>query len=123
MITIIGALLFCIPIMLYTLLAFGFPFGELALGGKYKVMPLKLRMVCAILIPVQLFAVMIILQTGGIMPLLFSIKVTKMICLFFAAYLSLNTVMCVFSKSKKEKYVSGTLAALSAVCCWILAFS
>lgn len=122
MLIILATLLFCVPIVIYVLLALGFPLGELALGGKYKVMPPQLRIVCAALVLVELFAIMIILQIGGIIPLLFSMKATKMICFFFAAYLSLNTIMCMFSYSKKEKYISAPLAALSAMCCWILGF-
>ena len=76
------------------------PLGELALGGKYKVMPPQLRIVCAALVLVELFAIMIILQIGG--PLLLSMKATKMICFFFVAYLSLNTIMCIFLYSKKK---------------------
>lgn len=122
MIIILATVLFCVPIVIYVLLALGFPLGELALGGKYKVMPPQLRIVCAALVLVELFAIMIILQIGGIIPLLFSMKATKMICFFFAAYLSLNTIMCIFSYSKKEKYISAPLAALLAMCCWILGF-
>ena len=85
-------------------------------------MPPQLRIVCAALVLVELFAIMIILQIGGIISLLLSMKATKMICFFFVAYLSLNTIMGIFSYSKKEKYISAPLAALSAMCCWILGF-
>lgn len=69
----------------------------------------------------QTFFVVIILQTGGFMPLWFSDNTTKIICIVMAVYLSFNTVMNFISKSKKEKYIMTPLSAISAVCFWITA--
>ncbi|MBU5677759.1 hypothetical protein KQI88_15170 [Alkaliphilus sp. MSJ-5] len=123
MISILGALVFGIATIIYVLLALGFPLGEFALGGKYKVMPIQFRIVCAISVLVQLFAIVIILQAGGIISLLFSLKATKMICFFFAAYLSLNSIMNALSNSKKEKFIVTPLSIIAAVCFWITAFN
>lgn len=123
MISILGALVFGIATIIYILLALGFPLGEFALGGKYKVMPIQFRIVCAISVLIQLFAIVIILQTGGIIPLLFSLKATKMICFFFAAYLSLNSIMNALSNSEKEKFIVTPLSVIAAVCFWITAFN
>jgi hypothetical protein len=112
-----------VPAIIYVLLALGCPLGEFALGGKYMVMPPRLRIVCAASVFVVLFAVMIILQTGGILPLLFSMKTTKLICFIFAAYLSLNTIMNALSNSKKEKYFATPLSVMAAICFWITAFN
>ena len=51
-----------------------------------------------------------------------SFKVTKYICFFFAAYLSLNTIMNMISKSRKEKYVMTPLSLIAGICFWITAF-
>ncbi|MDF2540453.1 MAG: hypothetical protein K0S47_171 [Herbinix sp.] len=121
MISMLGASIFGIATIIYILLALGFPLGEYAMGGKYKVMPGKFRIACGISVIIQLFAIIIILQTGGILPTWFSLNTTRMICYFFAIYLSLNSILNVLSSSKKEKYVVTPLSVLSAICFWITA--
>lgn len=123
MIAILGALLFGLVAVLTILITFGLPLGEFTMGGKYKVLPPKLRIVSGLCVLIQLFAIVIILQTGGLMPLWFPANVTKYICVFFAAYLSLNAIMNVFSTSKKERYVATPLSVVAAVCFWITAFT
>ncbi|MBH1940943.1 hypothetical protein I5677_08575 [Mobilitalea sibirica] len=121
MIAVLGASIFGIATIIYILLALGLPLGEFAWGGKYKVLPTNFRIICAVSVVVQLFAIMIILQTGGIIPLVFTKKVTTMICFFFAAYLSLNSIMNALSNSKKERYIVTPLSVTSAICFWITA--
>jgi hypothetical protein len=122
MIAILGAITFGVAMVMYILLVLGLPLGEFALGGKYKVLPLKYRIVCAVSVFVQLFAILIILQTGGVLPLLFSRNITKGICFFFAVYLSLNVMMNFLSKSKREKWIVGPVSLITAVCLWLTAF-
>ena len=117
MIAIIGASTFSVVIILSVLLICGLPLGELTMGGRYKVFPKKLRIVLVL----QMFFVIIILQMGGIVPLWFSRNITKIICVIMAAYLSLNTVMNCISKSKKEKVVMTPLSLISAICFWATA--
>lgn len=69
----------------------------------------------------QVFFVLIILQMGEIIPLLFSYNVTKIIGIVMAIYLSVNTVMNLISKSKKEKYIMTPLSFVTAICFWITA--
>ncbi|MBR4826020.1 MAG: hypothetical protein IKZ86_14585 [Spirochaetaceae bacterium] len=121
MFAIIGACLFSVVIVLSILIICGLPLGELTMGGQYKVFPPKLRFVLAVQLALQIFFVIIILQKGGIMPLWFSIKATKIISIVMAVYLSLNALMDFFSKSKKEKYIMTPLALACAVCFWITA--
>ena len=123
MIAIIGAITFGIAAILYILIALGLPLGEFAMGGKYKIVPPKLRIMIAVSVLIQLFAIMIILQTGGIIPNLFSIKVNRIICYFFAVYLSLNSFLNAFSKSKKERYTATPLSVITAICFWITAMN
>ncbi len=72
---------------------------------------------------VQIIALLIILQTSGIVPLLFSVKVTRMICFVFAGYLSINSIMNLFSDSKKEKLIMTPLAVVTAICFWVTGFN
>lgn len=123
MIAIIGASLCSIVIILSILLICGLPLGELTMGGQYKVYLGKLRIVLVVQLLLQAFFVITILQAGGIMPLWFSENVTKIICTIMAVYLSLNTVMNLISKSKKEKYVMTHLSLMTAICFWITALN
>ena len=123
MIALIGASLCSIVIILSVLLICGLPLGELTMGGQYKVYPDKLRIVLVVQLLLQAFFVIIILQAGEIMPLWFSENVTKIICTIMAVYLSLNTVMNLISKSKKEKYVMTPLSLMTAICFWITALN
>ena len=123
MVAIIGAIAFSVVIILSILIICGLPLGELTMGGQYKVFPKKLRLVLVTQLILQIFFVLVILQMGGFVPLWFSEKVTKIIGVVMAVYLSLNTVMNFISKSKKEKYIMTPLSFIAAVCFWISAVS
>ena len=122
MLSILGAALFGIIAIMTVLVACGFPLGEFTMGGQHKILPKKLRVAAVISVAIQIFAMIIILQAGGFISLWLSFKVTKYICFFFAAYLSLNTIMNMISKSRKEKYVMTPLSLIVGICFWITAF-
>ena len=122
MLSILGAVLFGIIAIMTVLVACGFPLGEFTMGGQHKILPKKLRVAAVISVAIQIFAMIIILQAGGFISLWFSFKVTKYICFFFAAYLSLNTIRNMMSKSRKEKYVMTPLSLIVGICFWITAF-
>ena len=121
MAAIIGAAAFSIVLVLSFLIICGLPLGELTMGGQYKVFPKKLRMVLVTQLILQVFFVIVILQMGGFVPLWFSVRVTKIIGIVMAVYLSLNTLMNFVSKSKKEKYIMTPLSFITAICFWITA--
>ena len=91
------------------------------MGGQYRVFPKKLRMLLVTQLVLQVFFVVIVLQMGGYVSQWFSHNVTKMIGIVMAVYLSLNTIMNFFSKSKKEKYIMTLLSFVAAICFWITA--
>ena len=122
MFSILGAVLFGAIAIMTVLVACGFPLGEFTMGGQHKILPKKFRVVAVISVVIQIFAIIIILQAGGFIPLWLSFKVTKYICFFFAVYLSLNTIMNMISKSRKEKYVMTPLSFIAGICFWITAF-
>ena len=121
MVSIIGACAFSIVVILTILILCGLPLGELTMGGQYKVFPKKLRIVLVMQITVQVFFVLTILQMGEFMPLWFSYNVTKIIGIIMAIYLSLNTIMNLISRSKKEKYIMTPLSLVTSICFWITA--
>ena len=122
MLSILGAVLFGVIAIMTVLVACGLPLGEFTMGGQHKILPKKLRVAAVISVAIQIFAMIIILQAGGFIPLWLSFKVTKYICFFFAAYLSLNTIMNMISKSRKEKYVMTPLSLIAGICFWITVF-
>ena len=122
MFSILGAGLFGVIAIMTVLVACGLPLGEYTMGGQHKILPKKFRLAAVLSVAIQIFAMIIILQAGGLLPLWFSFKITKYICFFFAAYLSLNTIMNMISKSKKEKYVMTPISLVAGICFWITAF-
>jgi hypothetical protein len=119
----IGSAAFAGVAVLYILLVLGFPYGELAMGGKHKVMPKSMRLACAVSVLVQLLAAAVLMQTGGIISTALSDGLARGLCYFLAVYLTLNTVMNGISRSKKEKYAMTPLSLLTAVCFWITALN
>lgn len=119
----LGAILFT-PIIVITIgVMLGLPFGEFTMGGRHRIVPKNLRYLSAITLFIQLFSVMIVIQSGGIIPLLFSPNTTNVICIILASFLSLNVVMNVISKSRKERYIMTPLSLLIAICFWFTAFN
>lgn len=123
MTAIIGAIAFSIVIVLSILIICGLPLGELTMGGQYEVFPKSLRILLVSQLILQIFFVLIILQMGGFISLWFSAKVTKVIGIVMASYLSLNTIMNAISKSKKERYIMTPLSLISSICFWITALN
>ena len=117
--SLIGACAFSVVIILSFLIILGLPLGELTMGGRYKVFPKKLRIVLVSQLLLQVFFVIVILQMGGYLPLWFSHKTTRIILIVMAVYLSLNVLMNLASKSKKERLIMTPLSLIAAVCFWI----
>ena len=115
----IGACAFSVVIILSFLIILGLPLGELTMGGQYKVFPKKLRIVLVSQLLLQVFFVIVILQMGGYLPLWFSHKTTRIILIVMAVYLSLNVLMNLASKSRKERLIMTPLSLIAAVCFWI----
>lgn len=119
----VGSLMFFAVAVVYILLALGFPYGELAMGGKHKIMPKHMRIACAFSVVIQLFAILCILQVGNIISIGAIAPLAKGACYFFAFYLMINTAMNAFSKSKKEKLIMTPLSFVTAVCFFITAMN
>lgn len=114
--SITGAILLLAVSVMEILLIAGLPLGEFTMGGRYKVLPPLFRIFAASSVILQLFGAAMILQGGGLMNMWFAGKVIKTICLVFAGFFAVNTVMNLISPSKKEKFVMTPLAAIEACC-------
>jgi len=122
-IAIIGSILFSIVLVLYILLALGFPYGELAMGGKYRILPKKERIITIISVGIQIFAILILLHCGSVMNLGFPDKVANILCFLFAGYLSLNVILNLLSKSRKERLFMSPLSLFIAISFWLTALN
>lgn len=122
-VSIVGSILFTLILGLYILLALGFPYGEFAMGGKHKILPPKERIACIISAVMQLFGILILLHSGDIISLGFPLKVVRIACYGFAIYLSLNVILNLLSRSKKERMFMTPLSAIMAICFWISAIN
>jgi hypothetical protein len=120
---ITGSILFSLILVLYILLALGLPYGEYAMGGKHKILPPRERIMSVISVLIQLFAIMILLHGGNIIDLGFPDKAAKVLCYVFAGYLSLNVILNLLSKSKKERLIMTPLSAIIAICFWVTAIN
>ncbi|MDU1906288.1 MAG: hypothetical protein E6772_16080 [Dysgonomonas sp.] len=117
---IIGAVLFLAVSLLYTAVTFGAPLGEYLMGGKYRVLPPKVRMMTGVSVIIQLLVILVLLQAGGIIGAILPSLIIKPLGYFFAAYFSLNVVMNLFSKSKKEKILMTPLSLIASACLWLV---
>lgn len=112
----IGSITLLMIAVLYITLVAGLPYGDFAMGGKYKVIPKQMRIACAVSVLVQIVAILVVLQTGKVISIGLPQGIAKGVSYFFAAYLALNTVMNLLSKSKREKLVMTPLSLLTAIC-------
>ena len=122
MLMYVGAFILLAVIILSILLICGFPLGELTMGGKYKIWPKELRMIAIGQLLLQLFALYILLSAGAVIPLLFTRKMTKIICFVFAVFFVSNTFMNFVSKSKKETCIMTPMSAIEAICFAVAGF-
>ena len=119
MLSILATILFSGIAVMNILLIAGLPLGEFTMGGRYKVLPGKMKIAAVFNLVVQIFAIVVVLQGGGYLKLWFSYEVTRVICYVFAGFMALNSVMNFCSWSKKDKYIMTPLAIAAAVCFFV----
>ncbi len=118
------ALIILLALTIFQLaLVFGAPLGAYAWGGQHKVLPTNLRVssVGSIILYI-LFAGVITSKAGFISGLILP-QTVNFSMYVFAAYFTLGIFMNAISKSKKERLVMAPVAAVLAVCFWVVALS
>lgn len=118
--TITGSILILFIIVIYILFALGYPVGEYIMGGQNKVMPKGKNRLILVAIILQIVMMATLLQGGKVINLGILDIVTRILCWIFAIYVSLNVIMNLFSRSKKEKMVMTPLSFITAVCYWLV---
>jgi|SRR5690606_28455133 len=107
---------------LQILLSFGFPLGMLAMGGRYRVLPLRLRWVSALAATLLACAIVLLLSLGRVIYIDISPQYLFYGGVVFGVYLCINTVMNLLSASRLEKACMAPASALAAFCFLFAAF-
>ncbi|WP_214484824.1 hypothetical protein [Bacillus sp. SM2101] len=120
--SIIVTILFVSIAVFQVLLAIGLPLGEFAMGGFYKILPKKLRIVSAINAVILLFMGIVFLQHTDLLNI-FNFLPTNILVWVITVYLGLNTIGNLISRSKKERYVMTPLSSIAFILCLMVSLS
>jgi len=112
----IGVVCLAVVIVFQILLTLGFPLGEFSMGGKYKVFPFRMRIVSTISAVLLLGAILVLLHLGGVVYIEYLSGWAKPVGYTIGGYLCFNTLMNIFSNSKKERFTMSPLSAITAFC-------
>ncbi|MGY4893417.1 MAG: hypothetical protein ACO1N2_01845 [Candidatus Saccharimonadota bacterium] len=118
------ALIILLALTIFQLaLVFGAPLGAYAWGGQHKVLPTNLRVssIGSIILYI-LFAGVIASKAGFISGLILP-QTVNFSMYVFAAYFTLGIFMNAISKSKNERLVMTPVAAVLAMCFWVVALN
>lgn len=99
------------------LLMFGYPLSEATMGGKYKILPKRLRFASAVSSLILLLMGFVYLQSAKLITSEIAFLPTNILVWVFTAYLGINTIANLASKSKKEKLI---MTPISAIACILL---
>ncbi|MBM6617800.1 hypothetical protein JR050_08980 [Bacillus sp. RD4P76] len=114
---------FCVSIAVFqVLLSLGFPYGEFAMGGYYKVLPNKFRIVSVVNALILIFIGFVFLQHTNIINGLDFLS-TNILVWVITIFLGLNTIANLLSRSKKERYIMTPLAGFTFILCLFIALS
>ena len=114
--TIVVTILFVSIAFFQVLLSLGFPIGEFALGGYYKVLPKKLRIVSAVNAMVLVFMSFVFLQNTDVFIGL-SFLPTNILVWIMTIFLAINSIANLFSRSKKERFIMTPLSSIAFILC------
>ncbi|MDX8367748.1 hypothetical protein [Cytobacillus sp. IB215665] len=120
--SIIVTIMFVSIAAFQVLLVLGLPLGEYAMGGFYKVLPKKLRIVSAINAIILLFMGIVFLQHSDLLNI-FNFLPTHILVWVVTVYLGLNTIGNLISRSKKERYVMTPLSSIAFILCLMVSLS
>lgn len=119
---IVVAILFTSIAVFQVLLSLGYPLGEYAMGGYYKVLPKKLRIVGIVNALILLFMGFVFLQHTNVLSGIDFLS-TNILVWVITIYLGINTIANLISRSKKERFVMTPLSSLTFILCLFIALS
>lgn len=107
----------CMSIAVFqVLLSLGYPFGEFAMGGYFKVLPKKLRFVSLVNAFILLFMGLVFLQHTNVLNSLEFLS-TNILVWVITIFLGLNTIANLMSRSKKERLFMTPLSGFIFILC------
>ncbi|UCC16164.1 MAG: hypothetical protein JSU58_07245 [Dehalococcoidales bacterium] len=102
------------------LLAFGFPIGQAAWGGKYRILPVNLRIASFFSALLFVFVSISILEKVGLITIFNNQTLVNWVVWVFTAFLGLNTLSNLFGGSRLEKrYMAPVSLVLALLCLFI----
>lgn len=120
--SIIVAIMFVSLAIFQVLLTLGYPFGEFTLGGYYKILPKKLRIVSAVSALILLFMSLVFLKHSNVLNGL-DILPTNILVWIIIISLGLMTLANLISQSKKERHTMTPLSGVAFILCLFIALS
>jgi len=119
----VGVSLLAIVMGFQVLLALGRPLGRFAWGGKYRVLPTRLRWASfSAIFVLGLGAWTLLARAGEVWPGP-EYGGVRVLVWGFAGYFTLNIVMNARSQSPAERYTMTPLVTLLTACCYYVALS
>jgi len=103
------------------LLIVGRPYGRLAWGGRYEVLPNRLRVSSLVSIILYVLIGTVIVSHAQLAPIIDSTTNLTYSMWFLTAYFTLGVVMNLASRSRPERLVMTPVALILAVSCLVLA--
>ncbi|WP_082153689.1 hypothetical protein [Bacillus sp. LL01] len=114
---------FCMSVAVFQVfLSLGYPFGEFAMGGYYKVLPKKLRIVSAVNALILLFMGFVFLQHTNVLNSLDFLS-TNILVWVITIFLGLNTIANLISRSKKERLFMTPLSGFIFILCLFISLA
>ncbi|WML39523.1 hypothetical protein RCG19_20450 [Neobacillus sp. OS1-2] len=120
--SIIVAILFVSIAVFQLLLSLGYPLGEFAMGGYYKVLPKKLRIASVVNALILFFMGFVFLKHTNVLIGLDFLS-TNILVWISTIFLGLNTVANLLSRSKKERFVMTPLSGFTFILCLVISLS
>ncbi len=105
------------------LLALGFPLGQVAWGGKYKILPPGFRIASLFSAVIFVFASIIVLEKAEVFSVFNSPTVVTYGVWIFTAFLGLNTISNFISRSKLEKCIMTPVSLTLGLLCLTVAIT
>lgn len=104
------------------LLTLGYPLGEATMGGKYKILPKRLRFASAFSAIILLFMGYVFLQHAKVVSNGIHLP-TNILVWVITIYLALNTIANLVSRSKKERLIMTPISSIAFLLCLFVAIS
>ena len=120
--SIIVAILMVTIAFFQVLLALGYPLGEYAMGGYYKVLPKKLRIVSVVNAFILLFMGYVVLKHSNVLTGIDFLSTNNLVWVI-TIFLGLNTLTNLISRSRKERIVMTPIAGFTFLLCLFIALS